>query len=230
MPAISSQIRLSPSALSLYRECPRCFYLQKTRGIHRPPLNFALQSNIDRILKPYFDGFRKKGQLPPELEGKVEGKLFPDQELLDQWRNNFRPALRYHDERFPNFFLVGAIDDCLINEDGFYLTVDYKTTGGSNFEENSKKYYQHQLDIYNFLLEQNGFKTKGVAYLVYYKPEEILDAGVMKFRTVVKEMETSHERAEQLFVEGISLLQGPMPDSHSTCQFCSWGNDIAQFD
>ncbi|PJC69736.1 MAG: hypothetical protein CO014_01915, partial [Candidatus Tagabacteria bacterium CG_4_8_14_3_um_filter_41_8] len=116
-------------------ECPKCFWLQKINGIHRPQQIFALQSNFDRILKPYFDKFRKEGKLPPELNGKVEGKLFEDQELLEKWRNALRPTLKYKHPRREGFFLAGGLDDCLF--DGrYYIPVDFKTTGSSSFEEN----------------------------------------------------------------------------------------------
>lgn len=206
-------------------ECPKCFWLQKINGIHRPSQIFALQSNFDRILKPYFDKFRKEKKLPPEIDGKVEGALFDDQELLEKWRNALRPTLKYRHPQYENFSLAGGIDDCLF--DGkYYIPIDFKTTGSSSFEENSEKYYQHQLDIYNFLLEENGYKTKGLAYLVYYKPEEVAGEGLMKFQIVVKKMETDHKRALRLFEDAIELLSGPMPKSHSDCQYCSWANDF----
>ena len=223
--SFQNYIQLSPSSLSLYMECPKCFWLQKINGIHRPQQIFALQSNFDRILKPYFDKFRKEGKLPPELNGKVEGKLFEDQELLEKWRNALRPTLKYKHPRREGFFLAGGLDDCLF--DGrYYIPVDFKTTGSSSFEENSEKYYQHQLDIYNFLLTESGYETKGLAYLVYYKPKEVSGEGLMKFQITVKKMETDHKRALRLFEDAIELLEGPMPKSHSDCQFCSWANDF----
>ncbi len=217
--------RLSPSALSLFMECPKCFWLQKINGIHRPQQIFALQSNFDRILKTYFDKFRESSKLPPELEGKVEGNLFNDKELLEKWRNALRPALVYRHPEKENFSLAGGLDDCLF--DGkFYIPVDFKNTGSASFEENSEKYYQHQLDIYSFLLEEGGYKTKGIAYLVYYKPQEVIGEGEIKFQIVVKKMETDHKRAIRLFENAIELLEGPMPKSHSECQYCSWANDF----
>ena len=224
----SKEIYLSPSALKLFRECPRCFYQYKVKGIHRPPLNFALQSNIDRILKVYFDGFRKQGILPPELEGQVQGKLFDDQATLERWRDAMHPTLTYREPDLPGFFLGGGIDDCL-DERGVLAPVDYKTTGGSNFEETSEQYYQHQLDIYDLLIREQGRKTKGCGYLVYYKPEEIVGSGMIRFRTVVKQMETKPARAIALFREAAALLRGTLPPSHSTCTYCSWG-EVARTD
>ncbi len=218
-------IQLSPSSLSMFMECPKCFWCQKIKGIHRPKQNFALQNNFDRIIKSYFDKFRGLDKLPPEIDGKVEGKLFNNLELLNKWQNALKPALVYTHPQYSNFSLAGGLDDCL-KQDDFYIPIDFKTTGSSSFQENSEKYYQHQLDIYNFLLENNGYKTKGLAYLIYYKPEEVVGEGIIKFQIMVKKMETNHDRAISLFERGISLLNGEMPSSHSDCQFCSWGNDF----
>lgn len=216
-------IRLSPSSLSLYMECPKCFWLYKVKGIHRPKQTFALQNNFDAILKKYFDKFREMNKMPPEISGKIEGELFKNQELLNKWRNALNPSLVYKHPEY-NFALVGGIDDCLFDGE-YYIPIDFKTTGSSNFHFNSERYYQHQLDIYNFLLESNGFKTKKIAYLVYYKPEEVIANGVIQFQIVVKRMETSDKRVKNLFEEGIKTLLGPAPKSHSECEYCSWGNE-----
>lgn len=216
-------IQLSPSSLSLFTECPKCFWLAKIKGIHRPPQIFALQNNFDRILKIYFDKFRLENKLPPEIDGKVEGKLFTDQEILRKWQNALRPSLIFDHPIENGFRLAGGLDDCLFDGE-YYIPIDFKTTGSSSFEENSQKYYQHQLDIYNFLLEKNGYKTKGITYLLYYKPLEVVEEGIIKFQIVVKKMETEHGRALLLFESAIKLLKGPMPKSHSDCKFCDWSN------
>ena len=74
------KLELSPTTgLNLFRECPRCFWLRYRERVHRPDTIFpSLPGGMDRILKVYFDSFRARDELPPELEGKVEGKLLPD--------------------------------------------------------------------------------------------------------------------------------------------------------
>jgi len=62
------EFRLSPSALNLMKECPRCFWLAQHKVWKRPAGIFpSLPSGMDKILKIHFDKFRDKGQLPPEL-------------------------------------------------------------------------------------------------------------------------------------------------------------------
>ena len=63
---------------------------------------------MDGIIKKYFDRYRTTGQLPPELRGKVKGKLFSDQAVLNGWRN-WRKGLRYKDKK-TGVSLMGALD------------------------------------------------------------------------------------------------------------------------
>lgn len=222
----NSTIRLSPSSLSLFLECPKCFWLYKRKGARRPSLPLALHSNFDKIIKIYFDKFRERNEMPPEIKGRVEGKLFDNFELLEKWRNTLNPGLKYkHPEH--NFELSGGIDDCLFDGE-HYFVVDFKTTGSSNFHYNSERYYQHQMDIYNFLLEHNGYKTKNTAYLIYYKPKEVIAKGIVQFQTTVKKITTDNERAKDLFEKGIRLLLGPMPKRHSECEYCLWGEKVKE--
>ena len=119
--------KLSPSSLSLLKECPKCFWLHFNKGIKRPDSIFpSLPSGMDRILKAHFDSFRNKGLLPPELE-KLNGhvKLFDNIELLKVWRNNLN-GIQWIDENGTIF--RGAVDNILQKDDKLII-LDYKTRG-----------------------------------------------------------------------------------------------------
>lgn len=120
-------IEVSPTILSVFLECPRCFWLLMNHNLRRPtgPVS-TLPRGMDGLIKKYFDSFRAKGCLPPEIEGKVRGHLIGDQELLDEWRN-WRKGLRFED-RSLGVLLRGALDECLVDEE-LYIPVDYKTRG-----------------------------------------------------------------------------------------------------
>src|SRR3989338_11003595 len=95
---MAERYKLSPTTgLSLFRECPRCFWLRYNEKVHRPDTIFpSLPGGMDRIIKEYFDTFRLKSQLPPEIAGTVSGRLVENQELLDSWRN-WRQGLVFND-------------------------------------------------------------------------------------------------------------------------------------
>ena len=80
--------KLSPSSLTLFEECKRCFWLHH-HGKKRPETPFpTLPSGMDRILKIHFDKFRDKKKLPPEICKNKECKnlkLFDNSSLLAVW-------------------------------------------------------------------------------------------------------------------------------------------------
>jgi len=221
------QIRLSPSSLNLYLECPRCFWLQINKGIHRPASPFSsLPSGMDNIIKKYFDQYRKKESLPPELEGKVAGKLLNDQKLLTNWRS-WRTGLKFEDKK-TGASLIGALDDCLKDREK-YIPLDYKTRG-FDIKEDPAKYYQNQLNCYSLLLEKNGFSHPSFAYLVYYIPKKIKESRLAEFDIQVFKIPTSAKNALAVFQKAVAMLKEPIPPSHSQCGFCSWGNDFLNWE
>lgn len=221
-------IRLSPTTgLGLFAQCPRCFWLHYNKGVHRPRGIFpSLPSGMDLVIKSYFDKYR--GSLPPELEGKVEGVLLPDVNLMNQWRN-WRTGLEYQDKE-REAVLFGALDDCLVLADDALIPLDYKTRGSSPIEGDSEKYYQAQLDTYALLLAENGYKAGSFSYLVYYFPKEVKESGVVLFEIKPVKLETDLVRAKKRFEEAVDLLKGPVPEKHSDCEYCSWISDRLGFE
>lgn len=221
-------IKLSPHSLNLFLECPKCFWLYKVKGIHRPESpSSSLPNGMDLLIKKYFDKYRALGKLPPEIEGKVEGKLLDEQELLDNWRSWRVTKLKYEDKKL-NAVLSGALDECFVLGDA-YIPVDYKTRGFPR-KEDSTRYYQNQLDCYTFLLEANGYKHLSFGYLIFYIPTEIKKGGIVKFNIEPVKMKTYPQNAKKVFEKAVKTLRRPAPKSHSDCQFCSWSNDWLNFE
>lgn len=217
------KIRLSPSALNVFLECQRCFWLEYRKGLSRPRGPFpSLPGGMDILIKKYFDKYRAVGKLPPELHGQVTGELLADVEVLKKWRS-WRSGLSYYDKQ-SDAILVGALDDCLVDK-GMYIPIDYKTRG-FDVTDGGENFYRNQLNCYCFLLEANQFPQPNFAYLIYYIPKEIGDQSMVKFATTLKKVETKAEDALKVFKAAVAVLQGPMPVSHSECHFCLWGSDF----
>jgi hypothetical protein len=186
---------------------------------------------MDQIIKVYFDQYRKQNKLPPELEGKLPGRLFPDQGTLDRWRRvgsfgRRTGGLWYRDETL-SADLVGLLDDCLVDGE-IHIPLDYKTRGYKP-KENSAQYYQIQLDLYTFLLSRNDYKTANVAYLLYYWPLEMTRDGRVSFGIEPHRVTTDPDRGRKLFEDAARLLKqtgasenppSPSPD----CSFCRWSS------
>lgn len=215
---MKNEIKLSPSTLNIYQYCPRCFWLQVKHKIDRPRGIFpSLPGGIDTLLKRYFEPYRDKESLPPLVTGKLPGKLM----------KNFPKELRYFDEKV-GVTLRGRLDECIEFEDGSFAPVDHKTRG--NRPEKVYPFYESQMDVYTLLLEENGFKTKRKAYLIYYFPVDIKDNGAFQFEIEVKELNTDPERARRIFHESVELLQSNVMPSHSKeCEYCQWEERLNRF-
>jgi PD-(D/E)XK nuclease superfamily len=215
--------KFSPSSLSLLKECPRCFWLRFRKGIKRPAGIFpSLPNGMDRILKAHFDSFMRRGELPPELhelERELDGavKLFDDVALLSIWRDNYR-GIRWTDK--DGTLYRGAVDNILMNGDKL-IVIDYKTRGYP-LKENTPGYYQNQMDIYNFLLRKNDWKTEDYAYLIFYHPLKVREQGDVVFNVDLVRMEISIENAMRIFTTALDLLEGEMPEPAKDCEYCKW--------
>ena len=216
-----TSFKLSPSTLNVFLECPRCFWLDKTKNIKRPRGIFpSLPGGMDRAIKTHFDTFRAKGALPPELDGKdFEGiKLYSDQTQLNRWRE-WRTGLVYQDEGAS--ILSGALDDLLVKGNR-YIPFDYKTKGSVTTKEDAVKYYQNQLDCYALLLEENHLPTAGHAFLLYYSPKNVSERGNVLFELQAIKIATDVERARTTFRKAVTLLKGAQPTSGINCEYCAW--------
>jgi len=222
------RLTLSSSRLSLFVECPRCFWLDVNAGIRRPDTVFpSLPAGLDAQFKRYFDLFRAAGALPPEVRGKVPGRLFDDVETLKRWRD-WKRGIRYTPS-WAEVELMGALDECLVDDDGFLYPMDYKTRGYAPKAE-THAFYQDQMNLYTLLLEGNGHRTKRLAYLLYFHPVEVRERGLVQFEVSVQELTTDPAGAECLVKEALGALGGPVPASAVSCGFCAWSRLLRRWE
>jgi hypothetical protein len=214
--------KFSPSSLNLLKDCQRCFWLHFNKGIKRPRGIFpSLPSGMDRILKEHFDSFMGRGKLPPELAGLEDDiRLFDDVELLGLWRNNFK-GIQWEDSDGNR--LRGAVDNILQKKKKL-IVLDYKTRGYP-LKDDTAHHYQDQLNLYNFLLRKNGYKTENYAYLLFYHPDKVSKKGDIAFHTDLVKMKTSVKDAEKVFKDALALLEGDMPKNAEGCEYCKWASE-----
>ena len=219
-------IKLSPSSINVMLECPRCFWLQIVKKIRRPSGPFpSLPSGMDKVLKEHFDSFMEKGELPPELKKQdcVNGcSLFDDTEKLKVWRSNFK-GIEYTEPK-SGVVLHGAVDNILVKGKKL-IVLDYKTRGFP-LKEDTHEHYQNQMDLYNFLLRKNGYKTEDYTYLLFYHPKEVNKKGDVIFNTDLIKMKTSAEDGEKVLLKAIKIIKGKMPKPSGECEFCKWIENI----
>ena len=210
--------QLSASTLKLFQECPRCFWLHINKKIERPRGPFpSLPSGIDRVLKGYFDTYRKLGTLPPLIHGKLEGKL-----------STTALTLGFDDAR-AKARLWGKLDDCLILPDQRLAPLDHKTRASAPADLSyTTKYYKFQMDVYTLLLERNGHSTSRTAYVVYYFPVDGTLHEGFPFGVLVHTITTDPERAYEIFAAACQCLSGALPPSGALCEFCRWAASRAE--
>jgi hypothetical protein len=217
---------LSPSTLNIFVECPRCFWLKLNEKLSRPQQpSSTLPRGMDLLIKDYFDTYRSKNELPPELVGKLKGGLFSNLELLNRWRN-WQSGLRFKDETLGGSVLFGALDDCIV-EDGLYIPLDYKTRG-FDLKEDSTSYYLNQISFYSLLLEKNGYRTTSFGYLVFYILKELSENGMAKFEITVIKIDTDINKSYSIFKNAVEILNGPIPSMNTKCTFCQWAKNTSQ--
>jgi len=218
----ADMIKVSPSGISYLMECPRCLWLHVNEDKRRPRGIFpSLPDGMDNVFKKYFDEYRMRRETPPEIEGKVEGTLYPDLKQLNAWREfNFgRGGIRAEIPEY-DMMLSGAIDDLLLTPDGKFVPFDFKTRGYPT-KEDTHEHYRHQIDLYALLFQKNGMEPADFGYLLFFWPESY-SLGMANFKTDLVKMDVSPSRAMSLLADVHGIITGPVPSSHEACEYCAY--------
>ncbi len=162
--------RLSRSKIGLFMECPRCFYIDNKLGTARPPgFPFNLNSAVDALLKKEFDIHRNGKTAHPLMEQYGVDAVPYQHPKMDIWRENFKGIDYQHSPT--GFTVSGAIDDVWVSPVGELMIVDYKSTSkDEKIEALDKEWhdgYKRQMEVYQWLFRQNGFRVSPTGYFVY---------------------------------------------------------------
>jgi len=233
-PASTSPFKLSRSKIDLFLECPCCFYLDRRLGVGRPPgFPFTLNSAVDALLKQEFDLYRAKGQKHPLIEKyKIDARPVAHDDL-DKWRHNFTGIQFLH--KPTNLLVFGAIDDLWQNSNGEYIVVDYKATASEGeINELNKDWhdgYKRQMEVYQWLLRQNGLEVSATGYFVYCNgraDREQFDAK-LEFDITLIPYTGKDNWVEPTIVEAYNCLQSDsIPKSGSDCDYCAYRQAAGQ--
>lgn len=207
------RIWLSHTGIENLNRCPRCFFLQYKKNIRHPEgIVSRLANRFDSVLKTYFDQYRTSGKLPELVLGKLEGQL----------QNPFQE--KYYARINDNYGFWGKLDECLVNEKGEFIPVDFKTASSDPREKEVLSAYQAQIDDYIFLLNKDGKKTAGFGYLIFVFPDigNNLHNGFPMIIHIVK-LEGNPDKTTERINNAITVLESSsIPEPLPTCPFCSW--------
>jgi len=227
---------LSRSKIDLFLECPRCFYMDRKLGVARPPgFPFALNSAVDKLLKLEFDAHRLNGTKHPLIEKYgVDAKPIPH-EQLDDWRQNFVGVRYLH--KPTNLTIFGAIDDLWQNSNGEYIVVDYKSTSKAEvitaLDKDWQDGYKRQMEVYQWLLRQNGYKVSNTGYFVYCNgntDKKAFDAK-LEFNITLIPYEGNDSWIDKTIAD-IHLCLGSdvIPQANGDCDYCSYHNAVKEIE
>lgn len=227
-PASAEPFKLSRSKIDLFLDCPRCFYYDRKLGVGRPPgFPFALNSAVDHLLKLEFDIHRTNGTKHPLIEKYGVDARPVAHDDLDKWRHNFTGIQYLHKET--NLLIFGAIDDLWQNSKGEYIIVDYKATSkNEDITELNKDWqdgYKRQMEVYQWLLRQNGYKVSSTGYFVYCNGQTDRKAfdGKLEFDITLIPYTGDDGWVEKTIVEAHECLNGDkIPDADPDCDYCNY--------
>lgn len=231
-PDSKEPFNVSRSKIDFFLECPRCFYLDRKLGIVRPGMpGWSLNSAVDALLKNEFDLFREK-QKPHHLMVDYNIPAIPFwHKDLHIWRDDMGKkigALVLHKKT--NLNIHGMIDDVWENtQTGELHIVDYKSTsayGEVSLDGEYKEGYKRQMEVYQWIFKQLGFKVSNVGYFVY--ANGLKDGGKtfnnkLEFKTTVIPYQGSDLWIEPTLLEIKKCLDSPeIPESNAKCEHCGY--------
>lgn len=220
--------KLSRSKIDLFLNCPRCFYIDNKLGIKQPPgYPLNLNSAVDALLKKEFDIYRAKITQHPLLEKYgVDAKPVSHDEL-DEWRENFKGVQYVY--KPTQMTVTGAIDDLWINSKDEYIVVDYKSTSKNEeitaLDKDWQDGYKRQMEVYQWLLRQKGYKVSGTGYFVYCNGNTDKEAfdGKLEFDVTLIPYEGKDDWVNATLLDIKKCLDSDkIPESGADCDFCTY--------
>ncbi|MBU3978789.1 PD-(D/E)XK nuclease family protein [Patescibacteria group bacterium] len=228
--------RLSRSKIDLFLNCPRCFYLDRKLGVAQPPgYPFSLNSAVDKLLKKEFDIHRAKGTKHPLMARYGIDAIPLTHEKIDEWRDSMRRGItvQIHGS---NVVVTGGIDDVWINPQEEFIIVDYKATSKETevtLDADWQIGYKRQMEIYQWLFRQNGYKVSPTGYFVYCNGDADKEAFDAKLEFDIKILLYigNSDWVEQTILDAIKCLQSDnLPLSGQDCDFCKYREAVKQFE
>lgn len=230
-PGQKTAYKISRSKIDLFLECPRCFWFNERLRIKRPDTPpFQINKAIDELFKNEFDSYRKKKQPHPIMvENSIKAVPFAH-EQLDTWRYNFTGIQFLHPTT--NLLVFGAVDDIWQLESGELIVVDYKATSKKQevtLDAEWQNSYKRQLEVYQWLLRNNGFDVSNTGYFVYTNAISDADSfgDELKFRTKLIAHNGDDTWIEPILAKIKECLESEMPEvgrgyMGNGCEYCAY--------
>ena len=220
---------ISRSKFSNFIDCPRCFYLDRVKGLKEPSMpGWALNSAVDDLLKKEFDKHRKE-KTPHPIMKEYNLNFIPyDHPDIDKWRQSLSSGISYLDKE-TNLIIKGGIDDVWYDLDKEELVVvDYKAQSNNTTVETEAylegKYhqgYKRQMDIYVHILRNMDFKVSDMTYFMVCNGEKTNDSfnNKIDFKTVLVPYQSDPSWIPEMIIKMKETLESEsIPDYNENCE------------
>ncbi len=236
-PGQTTPFKVSRSKIELFKQCPRCFWLDLRLKIKRPEgPPFNINKAIDELFKKEFDVYRAKAEPHPlMLEYKIDAVPYAHNKL-DDWRETFVGVQHLHAPT--NLLVFGGIDDLWVAPDGTAIVVDYKATAKDrdvSIDAGWQISYKRQVEVYQWLLRAQGLPVSDTAYFVYTNGRLDLDGfnNRVEFRTKIIPYTGSDAWVEPTLFKMKACMDGDMPEVGDSimggpCEFCTYARQRAE--
>lgn len=231
-PKSKDPFKISRTKIDLFVECPRCFYFDQRLGVTRPrPFPFSLNNAVDLLMKKEFDIHRAEGSAHPLMkEYNIDAVPFNDPRM-EEWRDAMKRGVSTV-HKPTNLFVRGGVDDVWVTPSGELIIVDYKATskdGEVSLDADWQDGYKRQMEVYQWLFRQNGFKVSDTGYFVYVNGKTDRKAFDGKLEFDVKIIPyTGDDSWIEKKLEQIKkcLADDRIPAASKTCDHCRYFNDM----
>jgi PD-(D/E)XK nuclease superfamily len=226
---------LSRSKIDLFLECQRCFYIDNKLGTARPPgFPFNLNSAVDALLKKELDTHRANGTQHPLAKAYGLDAVPLAHERMDEWRDALSNGIKTV-HKATGLTVRGGVDDIWVNKQGEFIVIDYKATSKNekivSLDEEWHRGYKRQLEIYQWLLRQNGFKVSNTGYWFYAnatKDREAFD-GRLDFELTLVPYTGSTDWIEDTLVKLKECLDSDaIPEAGVDCDYCTYRKTVGE--
>jgi CRISPR/Cas system-associated exonuclease Cas4 (RecB family) len=182
-------------------------------------------------MKKEFDIHRLAQTVHPIMQKYGIDALPLQHERMDEWRDALKRGVSYLHQS-TNLFVRGGIDDVWINPEGELIIVDYKATSKDEeitLDDQWKIQYKRQMEVYQWLFRQNGFKVSKTGYFVYVNGrtnKQALD-GKLEFDVTIIPYKGDDVWIEKELIKiKKCLVDDRIPKQGKECDYCNYVSAI----
>ena len=183
------------------------------------------------MLKKEFDIHRKQKTAHPLMETYGVDAVPFEHADMDKWRDALRRGIEFFHQS-TNLIVAGGIDDVWVDKNNELIIVDYKATSKDseiNIDAEWQDGYKRQMEIYQWLFRQNGFKVSDTGYFVYCNGKRDREAfdGKLEFDiTLIPYTGSDKWVSETLQKIKECLNADEIPNNSRECEYCRYVEEV----